>query len=352
MSSSASSPPIASREPQHAWLAAWYGKRRWTLWLLPLLWLFIALSALRRAWWRRYPNKPLVVPVVVVGNITVGGTGKTPLLIALVRYFQARGYRPGVISRGYGGKAIYPYVVHGNSSAAEAGDEPLAIYRATGADVCVGPDRLAAARLLENNGCDLLLSDDGLQHYPLPRDIEIAVVDGERGLGNGYRLPVGPLREAPARLTEVDWVVVNSPAVQFSLPLAAPLFTIPMAIKAANIASVQSDELQPLAPWQGRRVHAVAGIGNPQRFYNSLAALGIEVIPHSFPDHHHYTAADFAFAANESVIMTEKDAVKCREFAKPNWYYLPIHAELPEVFWQALETKLGKIIAQKKARFG
>ncbi len=346
-----SSSPNRQQAWLDTWLDAWYGQRRWTLWLLPLLWLFVLLSGLRRWWLHRYPSKPLATPVIVVGNITLGGTGKTPLLIALVRHFQARGYRPGVISRGYGGKARYPYLLTAASLASEAGDEPLEIFRATGAAVCVGPARLASARLLEDEGCDLLLSDDGLQHYRLPRDIEIAVVDGQRGLGNGYRLPVGPLREPAARLTCVDWVVVNSPEPGFSLPLSEPLFTIPMTIAAEALVPVSGGQPEPVGAWRGRHAHAVAGIGNPQRFYASLRALGIDVTPHSFPDHYAYRPSDFTFASALPLVMTEKDAVKCSAFAQQHWYYLRISAQLPELFWQALEAKVARVIEHKKARF-
>lgn len=327
---------------------AWYGDARWTLWLLPLSWLFRALAGLRRWWLVTFKQVKLATPLLVVGNISVGGTGKTPLLIALVKFLQTQGFTPGVISRGYGGQApAYPYLLDASSSAREAGDEPLSIYRQTACLVCVGPDRLAAARRLEDEGCDILLSDDGLQHYALGRDLEIAVVDGQRGLGNGFCLPVGPLRETPARLKSVDWVVVNSPAEDFVLPGMASLFYVPMAIAARNLVNLTGGYTKAPEEFAGQTLDALAGIGNPQRFYASLAQLGIGAIPHDFPDHHAYTPDDLAFAENRPLLMTEKDAVKCQKFARPNWYYLAIEAELPDSFYQALLTKIKKVQAQK-----
>jgi tetraacyldisaccharide 4'-kinase len=347
-------PPASSgsANPHNPWLAAWYGKRAWTFWLLPLLVVFVLLANFRRCWVLRYTQKRLVTPVIVVGNISVGGTGKTPLLIALVKWLQQQGFNPGVISRGYGGKAShYPYLLDAASSAAEAGDEPVTIYQQTGCAVCVGADRVAAARVLEDQNCDVLLSDDGLQHYRLGRDIEIAVVDGQRGLGNGWRLPVGPLREPKARLKTVDWVVVNSPADDFVLPGLEDLFYVPMQICAQGLINLQSGEKISVAELNPAQVNAVAGIGNPQRFHNTLTQLGIAVELHAFPDHHAYTASDLQFANNLPVVMTEKDAVKCREFALPHWFYLPITASLPDSFWAALQQKLERICEQKKTIF-
>lgn len=343
---------LDSANPSNLWLAAWYGKRTWTFLLLPLSIVFIALANIRRYWILRYTQKQFVTPVIVVGNISVGGTGKTPLLIALVKGLQQQGFNPGVISRGYGGKAShYPYLLDGDSSPAEAGDEPITIYQQTGCAVCVGADRVAAARLLEDKHCDILLSDDGLQHYRLGRDIEIAVVDGQRGLGNGWRLPVGPLREPKARLKTVDWVVVNSPADNFVLPGLEDLFYVPMQICAQELIKLQSGEKISVAELDSAQVNAVAGIGNPQRFQNTLTKLGITAELRAFPDHHAYSASDLQFANNLPVVMTEKDAVKCREFAQPNWFYVPITASLPDSFWQALLQKLERICEQKKTFF-
>lgn len=346
--------PVSSRSAnlQNLWLTAWYGKRPWTFLLLPVTIVFVALANIRRYWILRYIQKRMVTPVLVIGNISVGGTGKTPLLITLVKRLQQQGFNPGVISRGYGGKAShYPYLLDAESTAAEAGDEPIAIYQQTGCAVCVGADRVAAARVLEDQNCDVLLSDDGLQHYRLARDIEIAVVDGERGLGNGWRLPVGPLREPKARLKTVDWVVVNSPVDNFLLPGLEDLFYVPMQINTQDFIHLQSGEKIVATRFYSTQVNAVAGIGNPQRFYDTLTKLGITAELHAFPDHHTYTATDLQFANNLPVVMTEKDAVKCREFAQPNWFYLPISASLPDSFWQAFLQKLERICAQKKTIF-
>lgn len=353
--SSQSSPTSSTHKtnPQDSWLAAWYGPRRWTLWLLPVMWLFILLSGLRRFWLLRYQQKRLPTPVVVVGNISVGGTGKTPLIIAMVKWLQQQGYTPGVISRGYGGKApAYPYLLDVQSTAVEAGDEPLAIFLQTGASVVVGSDRIASGKLLEDQGCDILLSDDGLQHYRLGRDIEIAAVDGLRGLGNGWRLPVGPLREPASRLQTVDWVVVNSPVENFALPIVSgeAFFYVSMHIMPGELIHVKTGKTIARAELPNN-INAVAGIGNPERFANTLRTLGFEPHLHAFPDHFAFTVDDLAFNNSMPVVMTEKDAVKCRAFAQDNWFYLPVSAQLPDSFWSAFEQKLERSIAQQKSRF-
>jgi tetraacyldisaccharide 4'-kinase len=320
--------------------------------LLPLLVVFVFIANFRRFWILRYTQKRLVTPVIVVGNISVGGTGKTPVLIALVKWLQQQGFNPGVISRGYGGKADhYPYLLNATSTAAEAGDEPVTIYQQTGCSVCVHADRVAAAKLLEDENCDILLSDDGLQHYRLGRDIEIAVVDGQRGLGNGWRLPVGPLREPASRLKTVDWVIVNSPTDNFVMPGLDDLFYVPMQIRAQEFINLQSGEKVSIAKFGSVQVNAVAGIGNPQRFHNTLTQLGIVAELHDFPDHHTFTANDLQFANSLPIVMTEKDAVKCREFAQPHWFYLPVTASFPDSFWLAFQQKLERVCGQKKTIF-
>lgn len=341
------------KNPENVWLDAWYGNARWTFWLLPVMWLFVLLSGLRRFWVLRYLKKHLPTPVIVVGNISIGGTGKTPLIIAMVKRLQQQGYRPGVISRGYGGLApAYPYLLDSTSTAKEAGDEPLTIFQQTNAPVAVGVNRIAVGRLLEDEGCDILLSDDGLQHYRLGRDIEIAVVDGQRALGNGWRLPVGPLREPASRLKTVDWVIVNSPAESFSFSGAQceSLFYVPMQIQPAGLIALFSGTAVAYDS-VAKTVNAVAGIGNPRRFANTLLELGFDPQLQSFPDHHVFTPEDFNFHNGMPVIMTEKDAVKCRGFAKDNWFYLPITAVLPESFWGAFLQKVERAIAHKKSGF-
>lgn len=317
------------------------------------MWLFIGLSCVRRFCLLRYRQKYLPTPVVVVGNISVGGTGKTPLIIAMVKWLQQQGYNPGVISRGYGGKApAYPYLLDAQSTATEAGDEPLAIFQQTNAAVVVGADRIASGKLLEDQGCDILLSDDGLQHYRLGRDIEIAVVDGVRGLGNGWRIPVGPLREPANRLKSVDWVVVNSPAENFVLPSidGEAFFYVPMQIQPGELIHLKTGSTISRSALADN-VNAVAGIGNPERFANTLRELGFVPQLHAFPDHFAFTADNLAFNNSMPVIMTEKDAVKCRSFARDDWFYLPVSAQLPESFWQAFKQKLERVSAQHKSRF-
>lgn len=333
-----------AKNRETVWLDAWYGQRKWTLWLLPLMWLFRGLTAVRRYWLTRYCQQPLQVPVVIVGNISVGGTGKTPLLIALVEHLQAQGFTPGVVSRGYGARAPhYPYLLTPQSPVTATGDEPYAIYQQTGCAVCIGPDRAASAHLLEQQGCNVLISDDGLQHYRLERDIEIAVIDGQRGFGNGFCLPVGPLREPVTRLHSVDFVIVNGSGqaavetqhkARFSMTIAADIWQ--------TLVDGQSHPLDHLPA--GTRVHAIAGIGNPRRFYHTLRELQLDVVEHDFPDHHAYDTQDFNFTEALPVVMTVKDAVKCSAFARPDWYALHIQAKLPVEFWQQFDARLATIV--------
>ncbi len=274
------------------------------------------------------------MPVIVVGNISVGGTGKTPLVIWLATVLEDNGYRPGVISRGYGGRAsVWPQLVTSDSDPALVGDEPILIARRTRCPIAVAPRRNAAARaLLEAHGCDVLISDDGLQHYGLLRDIEIAVIAGERGLGNGWCLPAGPLREPPSRLREVDFVVTQGRVLDGSLVMRLH------GEQALNL--LDPCVVQPLEAFAGRRIHAVAGIGNPKRFFDDLARIGLELNAHPFPDHHRFTAADLEFGDEHPVLMTEKDAVKCRAFAKAHHWYVPVTAQPDERLAQGLLARL------------
>lgn len=328
-----------SGSADNRWLRGWYQDARWPYLLLPLAGLFRMLSALRRVLLTRFAQTRLPVPVLVVGNITLGGTGKTPVIIALVNHLQSRGYTPGVISRGYGGRApAYPLRVTSATRAEHSGDEPLHIAQATGCAVCVAPDRVAAGRLLVAEGCDILLSDDGLQHYRLGRDWEMAVVDGQRGFGNGFCLPAGPLREPVARLGQVDWVVINGSGA--ALPALAD--SCQLEVEPVHWQRLSDGAVLPLTHFgPDTRVHAIAGIGNPARFYTTLTRLGMQFEPHDFPDHHKYTPGDLAFADDRPLVMTAKDAVKCRGFAEPHWYSLAIRATLPDSFWRSLDTRLS-----------
>ncbi|WP_411887694.1 tetraacyldisaccharide 4'-kinase [Hydrocarboniphaga effusa] len=301
----------------------WYERAQAPLGLRPLAALY-GFIANRRRERLVAQQKTLPLPVIVVGNISVGGTGKTPFSIWLVERLREWGFSPGVISRGYGGKAShYPLRVRADSDPAHCGDEPLLIALRTGAPVVVAPDRLAAARLLIDSGeVDVLIADDGLQHYRLPRQLEFCVIDGARGLGNRALIPAGPLREPPARLDEVDFVVVNGAGFD-ERPDA-----LRFQLQALQTRSLVGAAERPLASWHGETVHAVAGIGHPQRFFASLRAAGLQLIEHAFADHHRFFAQDLRFGDALPVLMTEKDAVKCRAFADERAWALPVSAQL------------------------
>lgn len=327
------------KKSHNLWLNAWHGNSIWVYCLLPLSWLYCCISFLRKHYLIAFSQKKISVPVVVVGNISLGGTGKTPLIISLIGYLQQQGHTPGVVSRGYGGVAPqYPYLLTESSKAHESGDEPLLIFNATKCKVCVAPDRVAAAELLVKQGCTIILSDDGLQHYRLGRDIEIAVVDGLRLFGNQHCLPVGPLREPTSRLKTVDLVVVNNP--QQEQPVSNHL-SYAMNIVPTAWRQLRTQTIIPLQELPAEKdIHAVAGIGNPQRFFNTLDALSLQFEPHAFSDHQQFTPADFSTFGDSLVVMTEKDAVKCSSFAKEKWYSLIVGAELSGEFWKAFQQKL------------
>jgi tetraacyldisaccharide 4'-kinase len=287
----------------------------------------------------------LPVPVIVVGNISIGGTGKTPFTIWLVEQLRAWGWRPGVVSRGYGGRAPrYPFAVQADSDAAHSGDEPLLIAQRARCPVVVAPDRVAAARMLiDEHGVDIVVSDDGLQHYRLARDLEICVVDGRRGLGNGALLPAGPLREAPSRLAEVDLVIVNGGDWRCA-------DAVSMQLQSASLRRLVDGGTQPLSALRGRRVHAVAGIGDPSRFFAGLVAAGLQVEPHAYADHHRYRPQDLAFGDDATVIMTEKDAVKCASFADARMWALPVAAQLAPDGVERVRQCVEALREQRRAR--
>jgi tetraacyldisaccharide 4'-kinase len=338
--------------------AIWYGGSLppWPLRVLSRL--FGLTVRLRRAGYERglCRSQRLSKPVIVVGDLTVGGSGKTPLVIWLVQQLRARGLRPGVVLRGYGGSAVagrVPYLVAPDSDVAVVGDEALLLRLRTAVPVVVGRDRVGAARRLLGVGVDVIIADDGLQHLRLARDFEIAVIDAARGLGNRYLLPAGPLREPPERLRQVDAVVINGEA---GGPLNAAGAN-PQALPGVQAAFVMrligewlhtlagTDERMALSSFAGQRVHAVAGIGNPQRFFAQLAAAGLEVVAHAFPDHHRYRAAELEFDDALPLLMTEKDAVKCRPFAAANRWYLPVAASFTGADASALLARLQRCLA-------
>ena len=307
---------------------AWYGDAAWIKIFAPLSYLYRQIMRWRKRWLEGRNQWQSPVPVVVVGNISVGGTGKSPLVIALVNHLLSRGYRPGVVSRGYRGKSRqYPLEVTAGSRAGEVGDEPLMIFRRTAVPVVVDPDRVAAAQyLLSEHECDVVVSDDGLQHYALPRDIEIAVIDGARGFGNGLCLPAGPQREPLSRLRDVDLVVING---ERELPRGCQArATMSMDVKPTRLVNLKTGETRTPESLSGKPVHAVAGISNPERFFDSLSTMGCMISPHQFPDHHAFRAADVNFDDDQLVVMTEKDAVKLDSLSLvgDHYWYLEVNA--------------------------
>jgi len=358
-----------------AWLnRIWYVDAKPPTWLLPIETLFAGVAAFRR--WVYASNirssARLACPVVVVGNLSVGGTGKTPLVCWLVERLRERGYSPGVVTRGYGGSARHPRRVRESDDAALVGDEPMLLARRTSVPVAVGRDRPAAAQLLIEAGCNVIVSDDGLQHYALARDAEIVVVDAERGFGNGHLLPAGPLREGMSRLAQVDAIVVNG-AVAAAPPRwaaagprwgAAPLPSagqpaLTMRLDALQAVPLQAVPLRVLGPqpsgprglkeFAGQTVHAVAGIGNPQRFFTMLRDAGIEVRAHELPDHAVLHPGSIEFGDGLPVLMTEKDAVKCTAFAASQHWYVPVSAAFEADEGSILLGIVMRLIEQGKA---
>ncbi len=280
------------------------------------------------------------LPVIVVGNITVGGTGKTPLILWLIERCRSRGLRVGVVSRGYGAQPpTLPWRVRPEHAAAQAGDEPLLIVQRTGVPLMIDPDRSSAVRrLLETESLDLILSDDGLQHYRLARDLELVLIDAARGLGNGRCLPAGPLREPAERLSSVDAVLFNGADADRADGYAF------------NLRPVALVELCSGARWSldrfpaGQQLHAVAGIGNPQRFFGTLETLHWRPIPHAFADHATYSPEQLKFCPELPLVMTEKDAVKCRAFAPPGWSYLQVQAVPSASFVSWFDSQLARLL--------
>lgn len=319
----------------------WYGGKRPLAFLAPLSWLYRSIAEARRrvAWDARDATLP--VPVIVVGNITSGGTGKSPLTAWLVSELSSAGWRPVILSRGYGGNAgQYPLEVSADTRAAEAGDEPVMLAMSTGCPVVVDPQRRRGADYaLEKNLGDVLICDDGLQHYKLPRDLELSVFDGQRGIGNGALIPVGPLREPVSRLASVDFVIVNGKEISEQALESFAGVDHPaiysMVLEPSTLVHLKTGKSRPVGDLKGKAVRAVAGIGNPARFFDTLRALGAIVTEAAFPDHHRFRPEDLTTDTDELIVMTAKDAVKCRDFAPENAWSLMVEARLPAQFRDA-----------------
>lgn len=314
----------------------WYGEPTLLNYvLLPFSWIYRVIVFCRRYFLLK-KQVHFNFPVIVVGNMTVGGTGKTPFVIWLANFLKENGFNPGIVSRGYGGKsATYPKEVHPDSDPCITGDEPLLIAQHTQCPVVIDPDRVNAVNyLLKHHHCDCVISDDGLQHYRLGRSIEIVIVDGERHFGNQYCLPAGPLREPLSRLNQVDFTVINGEFpddTQYSMTLLPDLFC---NVMSPDIKADFNDFL-------GQPIHAIAGIGNPDRFFNLLRSKGLSILPHYFKDHHKFVEKDFDFDRENKILMTEKDAVKCKLFADYRYWYLPVRAEVDQKLVEEVLKKLS-----------
>jgi tetraacyldisaccharide 4'-kinase len=324
----------------------WYRLTPWQLLLFPVSLVFASVAWLRRLAYRRGLVKSFAVPVpvIVVGNINVGGTGKTPLVLWFARFLRERGFHPGIISRGYGGTAHGPTPVTPTSDPATCGDEPLLLATRSGCPVWVGRKRVAVARALlaAHPECDVLISDDGLQHYQLRRDVEVVVVDAARGFGNGLLLPAGPLREGVKRLAGVDAVVITSAGHNKALPIPPGVPRYPMRLVGETIHGLgDPSRAASVGSLRGLRLHAVAGIGNPERFFAHLRSFGLEPVTHPFPDHHVYRAEDLEFADADAIVMTEKDAVKCRNLNLRHAWVLSVTAELDSGLGTRILEKIG-----------
>ncbi|MFL0798589.1 MAG: tetraacyldisaccharide 4'-kinase [Cellvibrionaceae bacterium] len=340
-------------------LHQWYGKPSWLYFLLPLE-LFFRWVGFRRRQQKNVSSRSIKTPLIVVGNISVGGTGKSPLIGGITQYFQERGERVALISRGYrldGCTIDTPVKLTDSHCPSEVGDEPVMLKRRLKAPVVVCKNRLAAAKTAEEAYApSVILSDDGMQHYQLPRDIEIAVIDERRKFGNGHCLPVGPLREPVTRLQSVDAIVLNGAedhienSEKIFLQILKETFDVPvfdMHLLASKIVNLVTGEVQSLADWKGESVTAIAGIGNPERFFHTLEEKALSVKGIKFPDHHNYQLDDLVFEGAAPVVMTEKDVVKCRELAAQlphnNYWYVPVETEIEPAFWPWLEQQVQKV---------
>src|SRR5882724_226292 len=338
------------------WLTQlWYRESAGPSLLQPLAWLYAAVSWLRRYAYTRgwLEAQRAGKPVIVVGNLTVGGTGKTPLVVWLAEHLSASGLKVGIVSRGYGRSKRAPEVVHAESDWRAVGDEPFLLRQLTGCDTVVAQDRVAGAQALVALGADVVIADDGLQHLRLARDCEIVMVDGARGFGNGRLLPAGPLREPVSRIRQAGVVVVNGVPEHASLLAGegrlAPA-TLQMSLHGGEAYRLDGRSgPQSLEHFSGKRVHAVAGIGNPGRFFRDLRAHGIDVIGHPFADHHPFVAADLTFDDDLPVLMTQKDAVRCRSLANARLWYVPVVARFGDAAGRELLQRVIRRLAPTQA---
>lgn len=309
----------------------WYGRSMWRFVLWPISMLFMCMVTMRRLCYRYQLLKStqLPVPVIIVGNISVGGTGKTPFCVTLCQYLQQKGWRPGLVSRGYGGKSVvWPQTVTPQSDPEYVGDEPVLLVRRTGCPMVVAPDRVAAAKqLLQESDCNIIISDDGLQHYALNRDIEIVMQDAQREWGNQLCLPAGPLREPLTRLKSADLIIQTGRDMRL----------MPQAIRSV-LDPEQSTEM---VVFNAKHIVAMAGIGNPQRFFKTLSAMGLQFTQSVWPDHYLFSATDITMIEGDVILMTEKDAVKCRSIADRRCYYLPIEGVLSQAVLHQLDQILS-----------
>jgi tetraacyldisaccharide 4'-kinase len=329
-------------------MANWF-QEQWaafTLWhiiLIPLSWFFGMVVFLRKSLYKHgwLKSDRLNVPVVIVGNINVGGTGKTPLVIWLAKQMQLAGYKPGIISRGYGGSAQQVTEVLPDSNAAVAGDEAVLIAARTNCPVFVSADRVSAGQHLLKTypECNIIISDDGLQHYRMQRDVEIVVYDSVKGFGNGALLPAGPLREPKARLKTVDAVVSNGADRRKNLH---GISAIEMQLVAADFYNLADNQIKSdVKAFSGQKIVAVAGIGNPQRFFDQLSVLGLQFESRAYADHYIFQAKDLECIDADVILMTEKDAVKCRAFAQSNFWVLPVSAVVGDGLMPIVLNKLN-----------
>jgi len=324
------------------WLTdSWYQRKPIRLLLLPFSILYQLVIALRQLAYKTglFKQQGVTVPVIIIGNITVGGTGKTPVVIWLAEQLKQAGYKPGIISRGYGGHAdSYPQPVRPTSDPSIVGDEPVIISQQTDCPMAVSPKRVEAAQyLIDSHRCDVIISDDGLQHYALARDIEIAVVDGMRLFGNHYCLPAGPLREPIVRLRTVDFIIFNGSHSGADYV---------MTLNPGPVINVADNRVRKdLADFGLQTVHSIAGIGHPERFFNYLRDAGLNITPHPFADHHRFRAIDLHFNDTNPILMTEKDAIKCRAFATDNMWYIPVKASIDNHLADHILSKLAGILS-------